>query len=112
MLPGGLWHGASWNFLIWDGYQGGLPAIERAPRGDRPLTGEWDWNSPIRAVLTYLLACIGWVFFRAADLRQSLQVLGQMFADSGGGDFRRPGRGNSVHLFPVLATDCGRRLHH
>ena len=32
MLPGGLWHGASWNFLVWGGYQGALLSIERALR--------------------------------------------------------------------------------
>jgi D-alanyl-lipoteichoic acid acyltransferase DltB (MBOAT superfamily) len=81
MLLGGLWHGASWNFLIWGGYQGVLLAIERAVRGDRPA--DEDWSYPVRAVFTFGLILIGWVFFRAADLGQSVTVLGQMF---GGGD--------------------------
>ena len=38
MLLGGLWHGASWNFLIWGGYHGGLLAVERVFRGDRPIS--------------------------------------------------------------------------
>ena len=46
MLLGGLWHGASWNFLIWGGYQGRLLAIERAIRGDRPPVDDWDWTYP------------------------------------------------------------------
>lgn len=71
MLLGGLWHGASWNFLIWGGYHGGLLALERAFR-IRTLT----------APVTFVLALIGWVFFRAADLHQSVAVLRQMF---GGG---------------------------
>ncbi len=29
MLLGGLWHGASWNFVIWGGYHGGLLSLER-----------------------------------------------------------------------------------
>jgi alginate O-acetyltransferase complex protein AlgI len=29
MLLGGLWHGASWNFVIWGGIHGGMLAIER-----------------------------------------------------------------------------------
>jgi alginate O-acetyltransferase complex protein AlgI len=84
MLLGGLWHGASWNFLIWGGYQGALLAIERALRGERPPDDAWDWSYPIRAVLTFVLTLVGWVFFRAADLRQSFQVLGQMFGGRGG----------------------------
>ncbi|MEO8592470.1 MAG: MBOAT family O-acyltransferase [Candidatus Solibacter sp.] len=84
MLLGGLWHGASWNFLIWGGYQGVLLSIERLIRGDRPTSDVWDWSYPPRALLTFCLALIGWVFFRAADLHQSRQVLGQMFAGGQG----------------------------
>ena len=73
MLLGGLWHGASWNFLIWGGYHGGLLAAERAFR-IRTLT----------APVTFVLALIGWVFFRAADLRQSVEVLRQMFGGGAG----------------------------
>jgi alginate O-acetyltransferase complex protein AlgI len=79
MLLGGLWHGASWNFLIWGGYHGGLLAVERAIRGDRPLREEWTWYYPFQAIGTFALVMIGWVFFRAANLTQSMQVLHQMF---------------------------------
>ena len=37
MLIGGLWHGASWNFLVWGGLHGALLAIERMRRQDRDL---------------------------------------------------------------------------
>jgi D-alanyl-lipoteichoic acid acyltransferase DltB (MBOAT superfamily) len=80
MLLGGLWHGASWNFVVWGGYQGALLSIERLLRGGRPMREEWTWLYPVQAMVTFGLECIGWVFFRAADLPQSLQVLGQMFS--------------------------------
>jgi alginate O-acetyltransferase complex protein AlgI len=79
MLLGGLWHGASWNFMIWGLYHGALLAVERGFRGNRPLREQWDWLYPFKAVLTFALVMVGWVFFRAADLPQSGQVLGQMF---------------------------------
>jgi len=79
MLLGGLWHGASWNFMIWGLYHGALLAVERGFRGNRAIHEQWDWLYPFKAVLTFALVMIGWVFFRAADLRQSGQVLGQMF---------------------------------
>ena len=80
MLLGGLWHGASWNFLIWGGYHGALLAIERIFRGDRTPAQGRSIFYPFQAVLTFVLVLIGWVFFRAANLHQSLYVLGQMFS--------------------------------
>ena len=53
-MLGGLWHGASWNFLIWGGYHGTLLAIERALSGERPPADEWNWTYPIRASLTFV----------------------------------------------------------
>jgi len=79
MLLGRLWHGASWNFMIWGLYHGGLLAVERAFRGNRAIRQGWAGLYPLKAVLTFALVTIGWVFFRAADLHQSGQVLGQMF---------------------------------
>jgi D-alanyl-lipoteichoic acid acyltransferase DltB (MBOAT superfamily) len=83
MLLGGLWHGASWNFLIWGGYQGLLLSMERPFRGTRSAPG-WNWLSVSRVVLTFSLAMIGWVFFRAADLHQSVLVISQMFSGTAG----------------------------
>jgi alginate O-acetyltransferase complex protein AlgI len=83
MLLGGLWHGASWNFVIWGGYHGALLAVERFFRGNRQIREDWNWLYPLKAVGTFALVMIGWVFFRAADLPQSLQVLRQMFAGRG-----------------------------
>src|ERR1039457_442008 len=77
MLLGGLWHGASWNFLIWGGYQGALLAI--------------------------VLALVGWVFFRAADLPQSVQVLGQMFGSGGGRVLLEPWHFGLAALALILA---------
>ena len=78
MLLGGLWHGASWNFVIWGGFHGALLSIERVFRGNRPVRDDWNWLYPLQALLTFGLVMISWVFFRAADLAQSRQVLFQM----------------------------------
>jgi D-alanyl-lipoteichoic acid acyltransferase DltB (MBOAT superfamily) len=103
MLLGGLWHGASWNFLIWGGYQGGLLAIERAVRGDRAADDEWNWTYPLRAVFTFGLILIGWVFFRAADLGQSITVLGQMFGGGRGHTLLEPWHFGLAALALVLS---------
>jgi D-alanyl-lipoteichoic acid acyltransferase DltB (MBOAT superfamily) len=104
MLLGGLWHGASWNFLIWGGYQGALLAIERALRGKRPPAGDdWDWTYPFRALLTFVLVLIGLVVFRAADLPQSVRVLGQMFGGSAGRILLEPWHFGLAALALILA---------
>jgi alginate O-acetyltransferase complex protein AlgI len=104
MLLGGLWHGASWNFLIWGGYQGTLLAIERALRGERPPASDvWGWTYPIRATLTFVLTLVGWVFFRAAGLPQSVQVLGQMFGSAGGRILLEPWHFGLAALALILA---------
>ena len=74
MLLGGLWHGASWNFVVWGGYYGLLLSIERVLRLARPIT----------MLLTFPLVLIGWIFFRAATLPDSLYVLGEAFRGSAG----------------------------
>ncbi len=78
MLLGGLWHGASWNFVIWGGYHGALLAIERLIGRFRRQPVRWTVASWL---FTFALALVGWVFFRAEDLHQSRQVLGQMFGN-------------------------------
>jgi len=84
MLLGGLWHGASWNFVIWGGYQGALLSVERVFRGDRPVGEGRPWLYPLKAIVTFALALVGWVFFRSANLTESLAVLRQMFAGAPG----------------------------
>ena len=82
MLLGGLWHGASWNFVIWGGYHGGLLAAERAA-GVKPGLGN-RWLYLPRTVLTFGLAMIGWVFFRAQTFADSRYVLSEAFTGAKG----------------------------
>jgi D-alanyl-lipoteichoic acid acyltransferase DltB (MBOAT superfamily) len=77
MLLGGLWHGASWNFVIWGGYHGVLLSIERLIWGREARTG---WQRLPLTVITFLLITIGWVFFRAKTFAAATFVIGQMFA--------------------------------
>jgi alginate O-acetyltransferase complex protein AlgI len=84
MLLGGLWHGASWNFVIWGGYHGALLSLERLVRGDRPAAQDSSWWYLAKALGTFALVLIGWVFFRAKDLPESLSILHQMFGAARG----------------------------
>lgn len=77
MLLGGLWHGASWMFVIWGGLHGlyllGERGLRHVCRG-RALTAQL--GPRILAILmTYLLVCVAWVFFRAPDLATAFTLL-------------------------------------
>ncbi|MDG2111955.1 MAG: MBOAT family protein [Actinomycetota bacterium] len=75
MLLGGLWHGASWAFVVWGALHGIFLVIERLTRTggdpDAPLT----WRQLPRIIFTFHLACLAWVFFRAPDFATAMDYL-------------------------------------
>ncbi len=81
MLLGGLWHGASWTFVIWGGYHGLLLCIYRYGQGRRWWGIERSNRSVwlINKVTTFFLVCVGWVWFRAESLEDALLIFRGMF---------------------------------
>jgi alginate O-acetyltransferase complex protein AlgI len=72
----GLWHGASWNFVIWGLFHGGFLILERSFLS-RSLSELWR---PVRHAYTLLVVMCGWVLFRAMDLPHALSYLKAMFS--------------------------------
>jgi alginate O-acetyltransferase complex protein AlgI len=79
-LLSGLWHGASWNFVVWGALNGlgVLPEILR-PNHTRRTPGEEPAAQVNAATLlkiaaTFAFVCLGWVFFRAATLSDAATV--------------------------------------
>src|SRR5205823_8637176 len=72
MLLGGLWHGASWNFVIWGGMHGGMRAFERS-QGREGFYH--NLPKPLRIAITFLIVLLGWVFFRSEEHTSELQSL-------------------------------------
>ncbi len=72
----GLWHGASWTFVIWGLYHGFFLVLERTRFGD------WLDRTPGWLRHGYVLLCvmIGWVFFRSETLDYALRYLAAMFS--------------------------------
>ncbi len=77
----GLWHGASWNFVIWGLFHGFFLVLERLRIGHFILE---KMPSLLRHVYVMLVVMIGWVFFRSHDLSFATGYLHLMFV--GGGD--------------------------
>jgi alginate O-acetyltransferase complex protein AlgI len=80
MLLGGLWHGASWTFVVWGGLHGVYLAGERWIRAKTGVTGDpaGTWNRLGLALLTYLLVNVTWVFFRAETFEGAGRILAGM----------------------------------
>jgi Predicted membrane protein involved in D-alanine export len=106
----GLWHGASWNFVLWGFYYGILIIIER-------ITGASKWMPKVPGwILTMLFVMVGWGIFLCDGF-----AFGEMFAFLGrlfflGGETVNPVTIGSLRLagyLPFLAlglllsTPCG-----
>ena len=79
MLLGGLWHGASWNFLLWGALHGGYLGAERVAGR---LAGNYQPGRlarPALVALTLFLVLLAWVPFRAQGLESTLDVWAGMF---------------------------------
>jgi len=78
MLLGGLWHGASINFVIWGGIHGTVLAIEHAVLGKRERDIRGIFYNFIWIFITFHIVCFAWIFFRAEGISTSLMFLSQL----------------------------------
>jgi alginate O-acetyltransferase complex protein AlgI len=80
MLLGGLWHGASWTFLIWGGIHGAMLIFERLRHRAAPWEG---MPRVLQTAVTFVILLVTWVFFRSNDIGSALQYCGAMFGAGG-----------------------------
>ncbi|MEM7085202.1 MAG: MBOAT family O-acyltransferase [Bacteroidota bacterium] len=71
----GLWHGASWNFVVWGLFHGVFIVIERIGF-DAILNRLWR---PFQHIYTLLVVLVGWMFFRVEDLQLAWYYITRMF---------------------------------
>lgn len=76
----GLWHGASFSFIVWGLWHGLFLVIERL--GFKKVLDKLP--KFIGWIYTMLVVLVGWVFFRADTLSAAMKYLGEMFSFSGG----------------------------
>ena len=76
MVLGGLWHGASWNFVIWGALHGGALAVNRAWQRREGRT--FTMPRVIAVVLTFHFVCFAWIFFRSPTFAHATAVLARM----------------------------------
>ncbi len=69
MLLGGLWHGASWTFILWGFFHGFILCVYRFFRisEDKKFA---SWGIPfLQGVFMFHLTCLGWLIFRARNIQ-------------------------------------------
>jgi D-alanyl-lipoteichoic acid acyltransferase DltB (MBOAT superfamily) len=80
MLLGGLWHGASWMFVLWGGLHGAYLALERAWRTRRVGFARPSQRALVLvSALTFVGVSLTWIPFRAADAGVASRVLNGLF---------------------------------
>jgi D-alanyl-lipoteichoic acid acyltransferase DltB (MBOAT superfamily) len=82
MLIGGLWHGASWMYIIWGAWNGLLlvvhKALHKAFKAPEGVSRNQWWRRVANVFITFNLMAFGFMFFRARSLEQVGQMLTQM----------------------------------
>ncbi len=78
MVLGGLWHGASWTFVIWGAWHGGWLALERMTGWVKKADGVW-FSLP----LTFVIVMIGWVVFRAETVSAAMDIYAGLVGANG-----------------------------
>lgn len=77
----GIWHGASWNFVVWGLLYFVLIAFEKL--SGFPKRFSHGWQKGLYRIFTLLCILVGWVFFRAPDLPSAAAFLQSMLGLAG-----------------------------
>ncbi len=102
MVLGGLWHGASWMYIIWGAYHGLLLVLHKTVRSIWRLPESMRGRADIKAfniVLTFALIVVGFTFFRAPSL-ETVVMIGEQIA----GNFHIDIAGQFVESYMMIVV--------
>ncbi|MEO0797079.1 MAG: MBOAT family O-acyltransferase, partial [Verrucomicrobiota bacterium] len=77
-VASGLWHGASWNFLIWGLIHGLLLIGTYSIFNKQQMNQLSGWKAWITGSVTFVLVCAAWIFFRAETLPTAWAILSKI----------------------------------
>ncbi|MBR3398398.1 MAG: MBOAT family protein, partial [Prevotella sp.] len=82
MLLGGLWHGASWNFILWGALHGVALGCHKffsqeILHHDRHYYSA-GWRRIVAIIITFHFVCFCWIFFRCSDMETAVTMLNQV----------------------------------
>ena len=75
-LLSGLWHGASWNFVVWGAYHGFWLVLERM--GLKKVYDKIGKTPSV--IITFIIAMVGWAIFRIENLGDAFTFISRLFA--------------------------------
>ncbi len=74
-LLSGLWHGANWTFMVW-GLLNGLYLV--IGRWKKSLFPNLKSIGFVSVVVTFMLSCFAWIFFRAESMNDALSIVSRL----------------------------------
>jgi D-alanyl-lipoteichoic acid acyltransferase DltB (MBOAT superfamily) len=105
----GLWHGANWTFVVWGLYHGTLIVLYKllhVNTKDKEILAAGRWLPTLkdmcRVVVTFLLAVVGWVIFRAENISQAWDFVSRMFLTAFDDFHFRLGSANTIMAILLL----------
>ncbi len=103
MLIAGLWHGATWMFVLWGAYHGALLVLYRVTPPLARLESADGWAKLLSIPTMFLLTVLGWIIFRSADADMLTRMLGGLSDWSGvhWTDLKGPTRWIALHVIPL-----------
>jgi len=80
-LVSGFWHGANWTYVAWGLFHAllFLPLLLFNVNRSHLITKSYGWLDFAKIGVTFLVVCIGWVFFRADSITDAFQYLAHLF---------------------------------
>ena len=84
-LVSGIWHGANWTFVLWGLWHGVFICLDNLYRH---YFGKMKQNKPIAKLISiavvFLIACFGWIFFRANTVDDAFNIISKIFTEHSG----------------------------
>ena len=80
-LVSGFWHGANWTYVVWGLFHAllFLPLLLFNVNRSHLISKSYGWLDFAKIGVTFLVVCIGWVFFRADSIAAAFQYLVHLF---------------------------------
>ena len=98
----GLWHGASWNFVLWGIWHGLFVVLEKLFLGKQLK----KWPKALRHVYSLTIAAFGWALFDFTNLKELFSFVGSMFGAGGGGFISHDALALTLSYLPLLIVGC------